>query len=153
MNETAQTIVRPSLKFIQAGFAAVVIVIVAALVAQYTLLPAGQPPWLPTAASLLIVWPLSRLIRRQFSKVVISGDKLYFETGAIAKQTRIIQIPRIQDVRVHQTITQRLTGVGNLSIETAGETSRLTIPSIDNPRQLAETLLALVTHDPNHPHL
>ena len=36
---------------------------------------------------------------------------------------------------------QRMFGVGNLSIETAGEASRLTIVDVDNPQALADEIL------------
>jgi len=39
---------------------------------------------------------------------------------------------------VHQRAGQRMFGVGDLSIETAGEASRLTIPEIDRPQQIAD---------------
>lgn len=147
------TIVRPSLKFIQAGFVLVLLLIVVSLIVHYLYLdPAGQPPWLPGLTALLLLWPISRWFRRSFTRITIKGDKLYYESGALSKQTRILQIPRIQDVRVHQSLGQRLTGVGDLSIETAGETSRMTISNIDQPRALAEKLLELVNHDFNRPH-
>jgi uncharacterized membrane protein YdbT with pleckstrin-like domain len=73
--------------------------------------------------------------------MTISGDKLRFELGMLSKTTRTIQISKIQDVTVIQSLAQRLIGVGTLSIETAGETSRLTISNIDAPRAVAEELL------------
>jgi uncharacterized membrane protein YdbT with pleckstrin-like domain len=143
-NNMADTTIRPSFKFIQAGFIATIVVIIAALVVHYRYLdPQGQPPWLPAIAALLLLWPISRVIRRQFTTVTLSGEKLYYETGFMAKQTRIIQIPKIQDVRVHQTIGQRMFNVGDLSIETAGEASRLTVANVDSPRSLAERILEL----------
>jgi uncharacterized membrane protein YdbT with pleckstrin-like domain len=48
----------------------------------------------------------------------------------------------VQDVRVDQSATQRMFGIGNLSIETAGEASRLTIRNIDQPQSVADQVLA-----------
>ena len=143
----AEDVIRPSSKFIYAGFAVVLAVFIAALAVHYTYLDAkGQPPWLPGLALILFAWPLVRMLRRMFTKMTISADKLYYEAGALSKQTRIIQLPKVQDVRVHQTLGQRLMGVGDLSIETAGETSRLSVSNIDQPRALAEKLLELANH-------
>jgi hypothetical protein len=36
---------------------------------------------------------------------------------------------------------QRMFKVGDISIETAGETSRLTIPDVDNPQSVADEIL------------
>lgn len=142
------TTIHPSLKFIQAGFAVIILLIVGATVIHFAYFsPQGQPPWLPGVACLLLLWPVTRLVRRRFTRIILEGDKLYYETGALSKQTRIIQIPKIQDVRVLQSLGQRLTGVGDLSIETAGEASRLTISNIDQPRALADKLLEAIHHN------
>lgn len=149
----AETAIRPSLKFIQAGFAVTILLLIVAIVVHYEYLePQGQSPWLPAVIALLLLWPISRAIKRLFTKLTIRGDKLYSETGALSKQTRIIQIPKIQDVRVHQSLGQRMAGVGDLSIETAGEGSRLTVSNVDNPAALAEQILELVKHDLGNPH-
>jgi uncharacterized membrane protein YdbT with pleckstrin-like domain len=144
----ADVVIRPSLKFIQAGYVAVILLIIAAVVVHYQYLaPQGQPPWLPAVAALLLLLPIRRHLGRQFTKITISGEKLYYEAGFLSKATRIIQIPKIQDVRVHQTLGQRMFGVGDLAIETAGEASRLSLANINQPRQVAEEILALVEHD------
>jgi uncharacterized membrane protein YdbT with pleckstrin-like domain len=138
----ADVTVRPSLKFIKAGFIATALVIVAAIVAHFMFLaPQGQFPWLPIAAAALILWPLERMMRRQFIKITISGDKLYAQSGFLSKSTRIIQAPKIQDVRVAQSLGQRMFGVGDIAIETAGEASRLTLHNVDKPQELAEYIL------------
>ena len=46
-------------------------------------------------------------------------------------------------VRFDQTFGQRMIGTGDLSLETAGETSRIVMPSIDRPREVAEHILEL----------
>jgi hypothetical protein len=42
---------------------------------------------------------------------------------------------------VDQNVTQRMFGVGNLSLETSGETSRLTIEDVDSPQALADEIM------------
>jgi len=58
-----------------------------------------------------------------------------------AKTTRTIQLSKVQDVRVDQRPGQRMFGVGDISIETAGEASRLTIPDVDHPQTFADEIL------------
>src|ERR1039457_5513472 len=58
-----------------------------------------------------------------------------------AKTTRTIQLSKLQDLRVDQTFAQRLCGVGNLSIETAGAASWEAIRDVDNPRGVADEIL------------
>lgn len=134
-----ETVIRPTLKFLRVGYGLVLLVVVAAVAAWRVWLP--DYPWLPAVAALLLFWPIEKHLRRQFTKVIVTGDKLRYESGALSKSTRTIQLSKIQDVRVDQTLGQRIFGVGNLSIETAGESSRLTVPSIDNPQAVADSII------------
>ena len=36
---------------------------------------------------------------------------------------------------------QRMWNIGDISLETSGETSRLTIPNVDNPQQVCDELM------------
>ena len=72
------------------------------------------------------------------TRMTILDDRLRYETGFLSKTTRTILISRVQDLTVYQRVGQRMFGVGDLSIETAGETSRLTIPEIDRPQEIAD---------------
>lgn len=143
----ADIVVRPTMKFIKTGYVGVLVLIVAGAVLWYMMHP--DPIWLPAIFLLLLLWPLSHHIRRQMTKVTISADKLRYELGLLAKTTRTIQLPKIQDVRVDQTLWQRIFGVGSISIETAGEASRLTLRHIDLPQAIADEILARAQHPAN----
>lgn len=97
-------------------------------------------PWILLIPALLFILPLRAHIGQRFTKITVSGDKLRYESGLTSRTTRTIQMSKVQDVRVDQTLWQRLAGIGNLTIETAGETSRLTIENIDRPQAVAEML-------------
>jgi putative membrane protein len=90
--------------------------------------------------ALLFFFPMRAHIRQHFTKLTLMADKLRYETGVLSKTTRTVQLSKLQDVRVDQSLVQRLAGMGNLSIETSGETSRLTIENIDNPQAVADAL-------------
>ena len=139
------TVIRPTMKFIKLGYALVLLVLVAALIG-FSMISADSEwkdrPWILAAPVLLVLWPARRHLRRQFTKATIVGDKLRYEVGALSKSTRNISLPKVQDARVDQSVTQRMFGVGDLSIETAGETSRLTIRNIDQPQTVADQILA-----------
>ena len=100
-----------------------------------------QPPWLPAVVALLLVVPVAQHLKRQFTKLVFTGDKIRYEAGTLSKTTRTIQAPKVQDVRVDQTLVQRMLRIGNLSIETAGESSRLTVANIDSPQAIADRII------------
>jgi uncharacterized membrane protein YdbT with pleckstrin-like domain len=145
----ADVVVRPSMKFIKAGYVCALLLFCAAVIAEYKFLPDKYPeffPYLPIASVLPLLWPVKRHLRRQSIKLTVAGDKLRYETGLISRATRIIQLPKVQDVRVMQTFWQRLFGVGDISIETAGEHSRLVLDNLDQPRELAEQITDASAH-------
>ena len=144
-------VIRPSMKQIKAGYLLAVLVIVAAVVVHVKyIMPKEQPPespavstpWLPAVAALGLLFPIRRHIGRLSVKVTITGDKLRYEEGLLSKTTRNIQLSKIQDVRVDQSLGQRMLGVGDISIETSGESSRLEVDNIDSPQGVAEEIIA-----------
>ncbi len=136
--------IQPTAKFLRAGFLltgiAVVLLEIAYVGWWYV------SPWLILVPPLLLLWPASHAIRRRFTRTVIAGDRLRYETGLTSKSTRTIQLSKIQDVRVDQKLLQRVLNIGDLSIETAGETSRLTIQMVDNPQTLADEIMNRAQH-------
>jgi uncharacterized membrane protein YdbT with pleckstrin-like domain len=58
-----------------------------------------------------------------------------------SKTERSIPLHKVQDVTVKQSIFQRIMGLGDISLETAGDASRLTMEEIDDPRVVAERIL------------
>jgi len=139
----ADRIIRPSTKQIKVLYVLALIVILAAVVAYAKYAdPDKYPRWLPAIALIVLLVPIRRQIRRQMVKVTISGDKLRYDLGLLSKTTRNIQLSKVQDVRVDQSLGQRMLGVGNVSIETSGEASRLTLHNIDSPHEVADEIIA-----------
>lgn len=139
----AEMVIRPTTKFIKLGYVVVILLIVAGAIAQSRIdelksLPTGL---IPGVLALLLLWPVARHLERRFTVMTIVGDKLRYEVGMFSKSTRTIQLSKVQDVTVKQSLGQRMAGVGSLSIETAGESSRLTFPSIDAPQSMAEHII------------
>ncbi len=133
----AEVIIRPTLKFIKAAYLAILLLVaLAAVLATQEIIPA----WVAAVIALLLLWPATRQIRRQSTKLIFGGDKLRYEAGFLSKSTRTISLAKVQDVSVHQTIGQRLAGTGDLAIESAGEASRLTVHNIDRPQSVADQI-------------
>ena len=97
--------------------------------------------YLPLIAPLVFLSPAIQALRRQYTSFIVSGDRLRMETGAFAKTSRTIQLSKVQDVSVHQTVMQRIFSVGHIWIETAGQASRVTLDDIDHPQAVADQLL------------
>lgn len=136
------TVIRPTLKWVRFSYTTWFL-IAFVLVLVWNNYLKDKPLW-PVALALLllwILWPLRLQIRRRFTKLVIEGDKLRFETGVLSKTSRSLQLAKIQDVTVRQSLGQRILGIGDLSIETAGETGRLTMFQLDNPQAVADQIM------------
>lgn len=134
-------IIRPTAKFLKAGAALAALVFVALEIACLTSWNETAGAWIMLLPPLILLWPAWRALDRRFTRAVITADRLRYETGMAARSTRNIQLSKLQDVRVDQRVMQRLFDVGDLSIETAGETSRLTISQVDNPQALADDIM------------
>ena len=150
----AEITIRPTTKYVKAGALALLVVVLAVDIA-YLVLVRGTPAWTENSRylgwavllpPLLLLWPLVRWMRLRYIKAVVAGDRLRYETGMAAKTTRNIQLSKIQDVRIDQSVSQRLFGVGNISIETAGETSRLRIANVDDPQKVADEIMTASQH-------
>ena len=133
-------VVRPTLKFIRAAYAVEIVIVAACFIVRQQMYP-DTPAWVPLLPGCLIVWTIVRHIRRLSMKVTITADKLRYEVGLLSKSTRTIQLAKIQDVRVDQSLPQRILGVGTLAIETAGESSRLAVEDIDRPQAIADEIM------------
>jgi uncharacterized membrane protein YdbT with pleckstrin-like domain len=136
----SELIVRPSMKFIRFGYWTAILIFFAAVFVYINYLMDRTPAWLLILPGLLLLWPAKRHIKQRFTMLTISGDKLRYETGMFSKSMRTIQISKVQDVRVDQGALQLLCDVGNVSIETAGEASRLTMSNVDHPREIADQI-------------
>ena len=136
-------VIRPSLKLIWAAYAVVALLVVAS-VALYSMGLYGNVHWAVALwPAILLLWPMKRHFQNRFTRLILSGDKLCYEIGVLSRSKRLIQITKVQDVRVDQTLTQRMLGMGNLSLETAGETSRLVMRNVDSPDRVAEDILRI----------
>src|ERR1022692_2593420 len=146
-------VIRPTMKFVYMGYAAVLLIVLASIAATIGVeWPPSIPPslriWIACLPALLLLWPVKRHLRNRLTRITILDDRLRYETGLLSRTTRTILVSRVQDVTVHQRFGQRLFGVGDLSIETAGEGSGLTIPEIEQPQEIADRINALSERRP-----
>jgi len=132
-------VVRPTLKFINAAYIAVIVLILAAFGLQHYYKPTW-PLWLPLILAVFFLWVVSRHLKRMTRKLTISAERLVYEEGLLGKSTRTIPLAKVQDVRVDQSLVDRLFGVGSVSMETAGGSSRLVMRPIDGPHHIADEI-------------
>jgi len=82
-------------------------------------------------------------VRLQMTKLTLEDQGLRFHDGFLSKSTRMVNLAKVQDVRVDQCMMDRMLGIGTITLETAGESGRLVMKNIDGPQQIADRILAL----------
>ena len=135
---------RASLKMVKLGY--ILALLLAVGIAGYLLATDNQDDrmWaLLVVPAILAFFAMIRHIRRRLTTLTILDDRLRYESGLFSKTTRSLELAKVQDVRVDQTLGQRLLSIGDLSVETAGGTSRLVMLSIDRPQEAADRILGL----------
>ena len=141
---------RPSIKLIKLVYLVSLIAAVAIAVYLLSIHDRDDRLWalllLPAIAALFAG---IRHLRRRLTKLTVLDDRVRFEAGLFSKTTRTIELAKVQDVRVDQTLGQRMLNIGDLSLETAGGTSRIVMQSIDRPQEAADYILERSrTHPP-----
>ncbi len=134
--------IRPTMRFIAIRYAITLILLAAALFwwaggRDDTL---GLAPVVGAAA--LLLWPLSLHWKRQRIRCLLDGGQLRYESGLVTTSVKSLPVANIQDVTVRTTLVQKLFGVGDLRIETAGQGSGFEIANVEQPHKAAEIILA-----------
>jgi uncharacterized membrane protein YdbT with pleckstrin-like domain len=145
-------ILRPSIKFVKLGYLGCLLL--AAAIGVYLVVDKDHPDyyvWALVLPGFLLLWVVMRHIERRRVKLEILNDRLRYEAGFMSKATRTVELVKVQDVRVDQSLGQRLVGIGDLSLETAGQGSRIVMPSIDNPQAAADHILGLAQAERSKP--
>ncbi len=137
----AELEIRPTLKFIRLGYAAAASALAAALIWWGTDRSAA-PAAAAAGAGLLLAWAAARHVKQRRIRCRLEGANLRYEEGLVSTTVKTIPLSNIQDVTVSRGAMQRMWGVGNLRIETAGQRSLIEIHNVDDAQAVADRILA-----------
>lgn len=144
--------VRPTSKFVIFAYATVTAATaIGAFLASRAQLQTAYLYAILAAGVLGLVRVAMRHMRLQLTRLSLEGTSLKFQDGVLSKSTRMLNLAKVQDVRVDQGIIDRLLGIGTLTLETAGETGRLAMPNVDRPHDIAQRILSLAHQAPATP--
>src|ERR1019366_7875045 len=132
--------IHPSMKAVRAAYLLAIVVIVAGpwAIDKYG---QDQPRWLYFLPPLALLVPLNMHLQRRLITLQFHDDHLTLETGVFSRTRRTVDMAKVQDVTVQQTLGQRMMGVGDLILEDAGETGRIGIKNLDRPREIADLII------------
>jgi uncharacterized membrane protein YdbT with pleckstrin-like domain len=135
---------KASLKMIKAGYA-FSLLLALAFAAYISSIQTPDPRlwWLLAIPVACGIYAMVLHLQKAFTHLTIENGRIRYESGMLSKSTRTMDLSKLQDVRVDQSVSQRLMGIGDLSIESAGNTSQIVILSIDSPQEAADRILEL----------
>lgn len=134
-------VIRPSFKLVAVSYIVTILILVAAAWGLYSYIGKEPNPWHLLALLLLLI-PLRKHIKARLVSLAIDSDHLTIESGLLSRARRTVDLAKVQDVTVRQTFTERLLGIGDLTLESAGEKSSMSMDGIDSPRKVADLILA-----------
>ncbi|HEX2973214.1 MAG TPA: PH domain-containing protein [Tepidisphaeraceae bacterium] len=100
------------------------------------------PIWagLVTFLVAIIVVAVPILITRT-TRYRVSNYRIDYERGVLSKQIDTLELWHVEDIQFHQSLLERILGVGTISVISHDETTpKLLLRAIPNPRPLFESL-------------
>jgi uncharacterized membrane protein YdbT with pleckstrin-like domain len=132
--------IHPSMKTVWATYALALVVIGACMWA-YNTYASDQQPWLMAIPLICLIVPIRMHLRRRLVSMRLHDNHLTLESGFFSRTRRTVDMAKIQDVTVKQSFGQRIMGVGDLMLESAGEAGAMGIRNLDRPREIADSII------------
>ncbi len=134
-------VIHPSMKTVWAAYGLACLVFCAGIWAYYTYVR-DKPAWIMAIPLIFFVFPLRAHLKRRLITLRLQDHHLTLETGLFSRTRRTLDMAKIQDVTVRQTIGQRMLGVGDVLLEDSGRGGTLGIINVDGPREIADEIIA-----------
>ncbi len=133
-------VIHPSMKTVWAVYGLAFVIIAAGIWAYYAYFQ-DRPKWLMALLLIFLVFPIRMHIERRLITLRLEGHHLTLETGLLSRTRRTLDMAKIQDVTVKQTLGQRMRGVGDLVLEDSGKAGAMVIRDLDRPREIADVII------------
>jgi uncharacterized membrane protein YdbT with pleckstrin-like domain len=105
----------------------------------------GHPHIIPTAwfagatVIALVLTYVFGWIRRRTTRYLVTDRRIQIRTGIATRHERTTHVDRVQNVNLHQSVAQRILGIGDLEWDTAGTDApdaNFTFRGVDDPSAL-----------------
>jgi uncharacterized membrane protein YdbT with pleckstrin-like domain len=115
--------------------------IVAAVILLWFFVPFRWGAWAYAIVTLLgigllVNWPIRGIVKWITSHFVVTTDRVILRSGWIAKRSMEIRMEKISDVRFSQRVYERLLGMGDLFIESAGRAGHEIFNNVADPERV-----------------
>ena len=95
----------------------------------------GLVVWIATIVFFLI-W----FIHTKSTKLSITNTDILLEKGLLSKERREVAIEKVRTVNIKQTFLNRILGVGEISIFTAGDLPEIVVSGMPDPNKTREII-------------
>jgi len=95
-------------------------------------------------AVFVVALVIVRLVQRSFAVYTLTSSQLIVQKGILNKQKKTIPVQKIQDVSYRQPILDRIFGLGDVVVESAGEKGDVYLFSLHNCVEMSEKILEIV---------
>jgi uncharacterized membrane protein YdbT with pleckstrin-like domain len=85
-------------------------------------------------------WLGLEYLKWNFTHFVITTDRVLFRTGVLSKRGVEIPLERVSNINFRQSIFERMIGVGDLEIESAGRDGQSTFDNVRQPEVVQQEL-------------
>jgi uncharacterized membrane protein YdbT with pleckstrin-like domain len=102
---------------------------------QQTIQMMGLVVWVGTIIFFLIWY-----IHTKSTKLSITHNDILLEIGLLSKERREVSIEKVRTVNIKQTFLNRILGVGEISIFTAGDLPEIVVPGLPDPNKVREII-------------
>ncbi len=134
-------VIRPSMKPVVILYVLIILGLGAVAFGVYGYRDAIAPHPSHLLALVVLLIPLRKLVRTRLITLTVDTDHLTMEAGFFSRTRRTIDLTKVQDVTVRQTLGGRILGIGSLPLATAGERSSIVMQAIDRPRATADLII------------
>lgn len=93
------------------------------------------------AGIITIPYALWKYLEVKYTKFTLTSQRLRVERGVLSKSVDEVELYRIKDTQLNQTLADRVLNIGTVEVLSSDETnSKLLLPKIPNPREVREQL-------------
>lgn len=93
------------------------------------------------AGIITIPYALWKYLETKYTKYTLTSQRLRMERGVLTKTIDEIELYRIKDTQLNQSLSDRMLNIGTIEVLSSDETNaKLFLPKIPNPREVREQL-------------
>ncbi len=85
---------------------------------------------------ILLYW----YIKTRATALTVSDHELLYEKGILSKERLAVSLRHVRSVQVNQSFINRILGVGEIEIKTAGDEPEFTVTDLPDPHQVREAI-------------